>query len=293
MFLNTNIYREELPADGDPGGNLPGEPDDPNPGDGDPNPDVGWREAIANGDEKKLNVLNRYTDESKFYEAHFDLYNKNRQKQENARFPFDGSDEDKAAWRKNNGLPDSANDYTHDLGDGFIFGEQDQPTVDLVKGLAHEFGLSQDQANLALKKVSEQITSQNDEFAVSQRELEQQTEDALRDVWGSDYRPNVNAVENMLNSRMSQENSEVIDQILQGAKTNQAFYQFLADVALDLNPAVTLTGLPNTSSETVAERKAELETMMGNHHGPYWKGPKSKMLQDEYTKILEIEARNK
>jgi hypothetical protein len=56
----------------------------------------------------------------------------------NVPFPEKGTDEEKAAWRKDAGIPDKPEAYDLKFEDGFVVGEDDKPMVDELPQAAHE-----------------------------------------------------------------------------------------------------------------------------------------------------------
>jgi hypothetical protein len=66
-----------------------------------------------------------------------------------ADFPANGDDKAKAEWRKERGIPDSAEGYEPKV-EGLVFGEADKPMVDSFKQHAHSKNWTPDQFNEAL-----------------------------------------------------------------------------------------------------------------------------------------------
>lgn len=96
------------------------------------------------------------------------------------RLPTDASDEQAAAWRKENGIPAAPDAYTIEI-TGHEWTEADAPTLDAFKQVAHKANLNQDQVTaLAAWKVQEDARVAG-EYEAKLKRLETDDRDACDD----------------------------------------------------------------------------------------------------------------
>lgn len=265
-----------------------------------------WRETFAGEDKGALKDLGKYTDPGAVYKALRSLQGKVSAGEYKAQLHEGASEAEVAAFRKSNGLPEKAEAYVAGLKlpDGVVLGEADKPLVaHLAEHVAHKGMWSQQQLN----DVVAWYYGSQDAMALKAEEADAAfktaTEDALRTEWGGDYRPNINAVDNLV-ARMpaGMRDSFLTARIeLEAGRSvplgnHPEFIKWAAGLERELNPVVTL--IPpggNQSGKGLAERIAVLDNEMKNSSGPYWKGPKDAsgetVMQVEYRKL--IEARDK
>jgi hypothetical protein len=85
--------------------------------------------------------------------------------------------EEQATWRKENGIPESADKYEIPVVAGHTWSEKDQPTIDGFRAAAHESGLDQTQVNrlvnwhiMEQQRVAEEMDGQLKRFDQDDRE---------------------------------------------------------------------------------------------------------------------------
>src|SRR5690606_11096008 len=89
-----------------------------------------WREQLANGDEKLLSVLKRYTSPKSWSDAAFALRQKMSSGELKRAAPGkDAKPEEIAAWRKEMGIPESPDKYDLTLEGGLVIGDEDKPYI--------------------------------------------------------------------------------------------------------------------------------------------------------------------
>jgi hypothetical protein len=170
-------------ADGDDGKAAPAAwPDD-------------WREKMSGGDEKLLKELKRFASVETWAKSQRALRQKlSSGEYKRASLPENATDEEKAAWRKENGIPDSPEGYAIPQIKGHEWSDADKPIVsEFLKDL-HAAGTPQPQAEAALKWYAK---FQQDQAAARTeliRVAKDQRDDALRDEFKSEYRSRVNLI---------------------------------------------------------------------------------------------------
>jgi hypothetical protein len=160
--------------------------------------------------------------------------------------PANATDEQKAEWRKTNGLPETPEAYVEKLAlpNGVVIGEADKPLVTEFAKDMHAAGATQEEMNRAMAsyyRLQGVVEAQRAEADVSTRATSQTQ---LMTEWGpGDYKVNMNAVGTLL--------ATMPDDVkigLLGARTASGemvgdtvwFNKWAAAHAREFNPAATL-----------------------------------------------------
>lgn len=263
-----------------------------------------WRAQLAGDDKTALAQLDRFASPAELHRSYRALQQRLSSGELRATLAPDASDEQRAAWRKENGLPEKPEGYVEKLAlpDGVVLADADKVVVsDFAAKIAHKHGLSQSQVN----DVVGWYYGVQDAQALAREEADlayhRTHDDALRAEWGADYRPNVNAVSNLI-ARMPGGLGErlltarIDDPAKPGASwrlgDDPHFIRFLAQVERELNPAATLVPAgAGDGAKALADRKAELQVQMRDRSSDYWRGPRAEAMQQEYRDIVAAEER--
>lgn len=182
-------------ADGDADGEGEAEPEKP----GSAWPDD-WREKIAGADEKLLGELKRYASFDNWAKAQRAL----RQKMSSGEFkkaePFDESWDDtrKAAWRKEQGVPEKPTDYKVPEVTGVEWSDADKAAMSPFLERMHARNASPGVVEEALSWYAEAKQMADEHRTNTDRQHKVELEDGLRSEWGNDYRPNVTLMKRLL-----------------------------------------------------------------------------------------------
>jgi hypothetical protein len=197
-----------------------------------------------------------------------------------------------AAWKKENGLPDSVEAYKPELPNGMVLGEADAPLVEGFKEIALKANMTPAQFNEALRWYYGEVDNFQTKQQDADREFRTQSEDNLRAEFGAEYRANLNGVNNMLNLYFGDTSNDILaargpDGRMLG--DNPAFIKAMALLSRELNPAMPHipagSGNPMQATEN---RLAEINRMMRDDPASYWKNEK---VQAEYRDLLDAQAR--
>lgn len=251
-----------------------------------------WRARMAGDDKAALKELERYNTEADFYKSNKELRRKLSSGEYKRALGADATDEEKAAWRKEQGIPDKAEGYIEklELPKGLVLGEADKP-------LAAEFASGAAEANMTPAQYSVMVAKYyaiQDAMKAKQDEADtvfkETTLEQLRDEWGPDYKRNLNAASNLVAAMPG----KLADRLLSGRTADgrrigddPEMLAWLSSQARELNPMATL--VPAGTSNAVAAgqaRIAEIEKMMSDRSGEYYRGPNSAKIQQEYRDLL-------
>lgn len=211
-----------------------------------------------------------------------------------ADFPEKGTDEEKATWRKERGVPDAPDGYKPELPGGMVVGDADKPIVDDFAKAAHAGNWDSKTFNQALGWYYQRLDAVAAERQAADDTHRNESTTALKDEWGKDYNRNVQAVRNLLGKAPAD-----VSERLTGGRTadgkligsDPAVLKWLAQTALDLDPLATVMPAGRADVASLESRKGDIKKMMGDQTSDYWRGPKAAALQKEYRDILDAEAR--
>lgn len=253
-----------------------------------------WRVKLAGEDKGYLKTLERFTDPTALAKAYRELQTKVSSGQVKTALKADASPEEAATWRRENGIPEKADDYKVELPDGIVFGEADKPVIDAFKTTAFEANMTPDQVNKALGwygKYQEEIQTRQFEADTA---FKAKVEDELRAEWGPAYRTEIKGIDNFLSAA-----PDGLAQQLLAARTpdgslvgnDPRFLKWMASLVREVNPMASLVPAGTSDPGKLgAARIAEIETKMRTDPQGYWKNPG---LQEEYGQLLEAREKLK
>lgn len=255
-----------------------------------------WRAKLAGEDKDALKRLSRFTDEAAFYKSYRALEQKLSSGEFKKALPEGASDEEKATWRKENGLPENPDGYFEKLAlpQGMVLGEADKPIVAEFAAAALESNVSPAQLSGLVAKYyaiqDAQKAAQEDADAA----FRQASEDALRSKWeGPDYRRNLTAVNNLIAKWPEGLAASVLaGRDADGRKLgdNPAFIEQLASLSLELTPFSTL--VPAGTTDPVKTANARLEEIRELRRNDPNKYESDKKLQAEELALIEASLKH-
>lgn len=319
LFLT---YRDQEPADGgsnppaDPPADTPADPPaDPTPkdppADPPPSPPVeppqdppvdtpprdwgSFIEGYAKGDEKIAKQLNRYSSMEAAVDALRAAQTKISQGFKRTELKDDATPEELAAWREENGVPQSAEDYELSLPDDYEFDESGELFATEFVEAAHAAGVPPAMADKIFGQILEGQIAREAQLAEQVEADRQVAIEALRQEWGGDYVLNSNVVNNLLATA-----PEGLSDLIMGGTLADGtpighsveMMRWLANMAREINPLATV--VPGSGEQAMASIESELaalEKMMGDKTSEYWKGPTAKKNQQRYEEL--VDAKNK
>jgi len=288
------------PAGGAPPTGTPKEPatllvdPGPEPGPGPATWPDDWRKQIAGDDEKELKRLERLKSPKDLYASYRNLEKKIKQGKDPDPFPEEGTDEEKAEWRKGRGIPDKPEDYIKDftLDGGLVIGEDDKPIVNKFLEAMHAKHADPSAVKEAINAYYQIIDGQAKERADKDKTDEVTTRDELRDELGKDFTPRLQAAYGLIESAPE----DVRDLLLSARLGNGTLLgnhgptlKWLMDLAMEINPAAAVTpGKGAGTLQSIESEIAEIEKLMRDNRREYY-GDERK--QERYRQLLE--ARDK
>ena len=255
-----------------------------------------WRAQMAGEDKDALKRLARFTDPSMVFKSLRSLEQKLSSGEYTKPLPADATPEQKATWRKENGLPEKADDYVAKLSlpNGLVIGEAEKPIVAELAAVAHDRNLSPDAFNGIVSKYYELQDQQRQKMEDADAAYKLESEDALRKDWqGADYRRNLTAVNNLIATWPQDLATSLLaarDPSGRKLGDNPHLIKQLASLALELNPAATLVPAGTTDAgKSVKARLEEIRSLRRNDPDAYQKDIKK--LEAEELELIEADLK--
>lgn len=244
-----------------------------------------WRDLASNGDEKVASRLSRYASPKAAMDALIAAQNRISSGQAKAPFPKDGKPEDIAAWRAENGIPEAPEKY--DLGDLKI-ADTDKPMIQAFLKNAHEKNMTPDAVKGVVDWYYENQVKQTEERAQRDQQERQKALDTLNAEWGTSFRTNITAVNNMLADLPQEVRNELVSARLgngTGLFNSPEVVRWFLKLATDINPAATVTPAGHGNPmQNVEQRIGEIEKIMRTNRSEYNRDEK---MQNEYRQLLD------
>lgn len=249
-----------------------------------------WREKFAGEDAAALKRLQRYASLPAALEALFNAQKKISSGELRSSLKADATPEERAEWREQNGIPATAADYKIELPSGLVVGERDKPVVDAFLKQAHDANMPPDQVNKALGFYFEQQEIVAQEQAAFDIGSQQACEDLLREEYGPEYRKNLVAVTELLNSAPGEITQKLLNGRLEDGTpigNSPEVIRWLVGLARERNPIGTLVPGSGSNAMQAAENElGNLRKMMGDKTSEYWKGPNAAKNQERYRALV-------
>lgn len=266
-----------------------------------------WRAQLAGGDKAALKQLDRFASPKALWDSLKQLQTKISAGELKPVKDAPGADakpEEVAAWRKEQGLPETPDAYAKDLklGDGLVLPDADKPMVDNFAAIAHKSNIPQ----AAFNSLVEGYYALQDQQAAARREADSTFHDEslsqLSQEWGTETKTNQRAIANLLETAPGGLAPDGLGtQILLARLPNGRLLgddpgacRYLTQLSRDLNPVATIVppGTQNAGA-FVASRITEIEKMMGDNRSNYWRGPESAKIQQEYRDLVDAQSKMK
>ena len=224
-----------------------------------------WRDLMAGGDPKERARLDRFRSPVDVYKSARELEKKMSSGDVKAKLPSDATEEQIAAWRKDNGIPEKPDGYLEKLPSGLVIGDEDKPMLESYLAEVHGANATPEVVAKTLdwyfRQQEATAAAQTDAQADADKVFKQWAEDALRAEWGAEYRGNVNSIMSFLDAAPPTDDGSPLKGLLMGARlsdgtllgNNPTALKWLASLAQEANPAGFIAPGAGTSQLSVVE----------------------------------------
>ena len=264
----------------------------------------GWREQVARdlggADGKLIERLQRFESPSEAVRSWLSLDKKLSTGEMRRVAPPPGpgaTPQEKAEWRRANGIPASAEDYLEGLPNGIVIGSSDKDVALSFMRAMHHANATPAAAHAAL----DWYYRHHEDMAAAQAQADADFKAAvtaeLRREWGRDYPRNLTLINALLDAAPTG-----VKDALGSARASDGMpilshpntLRWLAALALESNPQGAIAGANlNGAAATLSEEKAKIEAAMKSRGSEYWTGPKDQngqtAMMRRYNEILVAE----
>lgn len=256
-----------------------------------------WRVKMSGGDAKAQARLDRMGSPKDLYASYKALEQKLSSGELKSSLQEGATEEQVAAYRKDNGIPESAAGYLENMPDGLVIGEDDKATIDSFAEAMHGRNVPPEVVHEAVKwyyDLQEQAAGEQYERDDNMRI---QTEESLRGEWGNAYLQNINIIKGFLAGAPEGIREDFVNARFPDGTpifSKPETLTWMANLARQVNPMATISpGSGTNTAATVADEMANIQKKMGDKTSDYWKGPKSASMQARYLELADWSARNK
>ena len=262
-----------------------------------------WRQKMAGENKAALKRLERMQSPADVLKSYLALEQKMSSGEIKKALPTHYTAEELAEYKKANGIPDEASGYDTKI-DGVVWGEADKPLLDSWTQYAVEKNLTPDVVKMGLDWYSRQQEAMVDQMVARDNENAARGSDALRAELGNNFKPMLNAAQNLYESAPQVEISpgqkaDMWDYVMSARDAtgkrlgdSPEFLKWQGQLAKELNPYATLVPAgTHDPGKSISDRLGELNRMIGDKSSDYWRGANSDSLQKEWRDLYEANER--
>jgi hypothetical protein len=249
-----------------------------------------WRDKIADGDEKLRARMNRFPSPKAVWDSFASMEDAFKKGQPQVPFPEEGTDEDKTAWRKDQGIPETPEDYKINFDESL-----NQELIE--EGELKTFLLEMHDKNVNPKDASAAV---NAYLRITEQEvLDRHTQDAadkassteaLQAEYGEDMKGMLTGAYCLLDSAPGDLKAQILGARLANGTAlgnDTDAVRWMASMALQLNPGQTVVPGGGDSEATIEAEINDMQALMADRNSDYYKGPNSDKMQARYRQLLE------
>lgn len=246
---------------------------------------------MARGDDSAVKRLERYKDPEAVAEALFNAQKKIDSGTIRSKLPDNATPEQVAEYRKENGVPETADKYDLTLPNGLVVGEADKPLIDGFLKHAHGKNWTPDRVKEGLEWYYSQQDTLRKNGEVADATFKQDSTAELGKRYGADFGRNIAHVDRFLEEFPPGVKDKVLGARLPNGRlagSDPDFIDFLYQQALFRNPIATVMGGNGEAQVKAAEtRLGELIKLSGDPNSDYNKGSNREKLRQEHLDLIE------
>lgn len=259
-----------------------------------------WRDKFAGEDRTFRRQLERYASPVDLAKKARSLEQKLSSGEYRRDLPRNATDDDKAAWRAERGLPENADGYVEalTLPNGLVLGEADRPVVSEFAAAAHASDMDTKHFSALVEKYYELQDRQAADRAEADTTFHNESLSVLNAEWGAHLRREINGVNAFIGQHFPREMAAGV----LAARTPEgrmlgdhpAFIRAIAALNRQVNPVSALVPAAGADpAASMAERLTEIRRLQGDSSSDYWRGPKAEGLQREYLELVTAQEKRK
>lgn len=241
-----------------------------------------WRDKMAGQDADFRKTLDRFNSPADVAKSWREMRQKmdSGEYKRNVPFKAEWSDEEKAQWRKENGVPLKPEEYK--LPEGVVLGDEDKPVLNEFFKSMNDINLPDQYAAPIVDWYFKAQQAAAAKEAQEERVYQTQAEETLRAEWGPEFLANKNMAEEFAVNQFGPEIGKAI--MAAGPDAVKA----LANIAREINPAMTIVPNSGDAGKAIADEMASLKKIIGT---PEWFRSPEKI--QRYQDLLTAQERMK
>jgi len=245
-----------------------------------------WRAKLANGDEKLMKRLERFSSPDKILQSWLAAEQKISSGEYKAALPEDATEEQIAEWREANGIPEAPDAYK--IPELAEWDDHDKELFGQMFEHMHAQNASQAQIDAMVTGYVQLVENMQEQRAEADRQFLQEQEDALRSKLGDEYRPQINLFKRVLEDPEGPVPQGVVQTLMNARDENGYRLINNADVAQflieqGLNHYGDGALISGDAKATMSSRLDEIKQVMKTDFDRYLREGMDK----EYAQILE------
>jgi hypothetical protein len=250
-----------------------------------------WQDRVSKGDEKRAAHVKRYSSPEAMADALIAAQNRIRSGELKTALPENPKPEELAAWRKENGIPEAPEKYELKFDNGLVIGDDDKPAIDEFLKAAHQANMAPAQAKAAVEWYYREQQRQAEVQAAKDEQQRIEALDKLNVEWGSQFRTNINRIQNDVLSRFPTDVREAMESARLADGTAlfnhpEIIRTFMA-LANEINPAgVVVPAGGGDMTQSLNDEIKGIEAKMGTK--AYIK---DEAMQARYRELIDIRGK--
>jgi hypothetical protein len=209
--------------------------------------------------------------------------------------PKDAKPDQVAAWRTENGIPETPDKYDLGVPADIELNPYDKKMLAGVAAKMHAANASPEVVKAGVAAYFETRAAVAAAMEEANATAKSVTVETLRSEWGGDYKTNLDGVNSMLKNSDSQAVAGIL-----AARTpdgvqllnNPEVMRWLAGHARELGyVGATVVPAGGDLGKTIDDELTGIKALMGDPDSTYWKGPAAEKTQARYRELLDAQAR--
>lgn len=259
-----------------------------------------WRNRMSGQNEKLQNLAGRYASPTALAEAFLEL--KTQLDSGKLRRPLgeNPTPEDVAEYRKQNGIPEKAEDYNF-IPEGYTVSETDKTIFKSFLEKMHGLNATTSQVQAGVAAYYDAMKEAQETLSRTDSEAQRTAEAALKAEWGAgEFDQNMNVIANLTATMPGDLGDQFLNlRLPNGTRVGDSpdMLRWLVDRGLDANPLSRV--MPNHGAEATQQLASEMQEIrkaIANPQSDYYKGPRDPntgetKMATRFRELLEVEEK--
>ena len=247
-----------------------------------------WRTEMSGGDEKVAEELNRYAEPGLIGPALIEAKKKISAGLSPEPLAENATDEQVAEYRKKNGIPAEPGGYFENLPEGIVVGDEDKAGMEKLATAMHAAHQPPAAVHAAMGVYYQHLSDVMAERAETDATDKRDTDDALNELYGNEFRRNINDMGAWLGLGGEETKAKILSSRTpegQRLGNDPGVVKWLISQMRIIDPLVTVPGLgPGEPGAALEDEITKIEERIQNDNAGY---RADKKMQARYLELLE------